>query len=251
MTEPTYTPGMFVWRELNVPDLDKAKGFYGELFNWAFEDVPMGDFDYPMIKAGDQAIGGMMKMEGAEHPPHWMSYVSVEDVDASAKAAAARGGKVAVGPMDIPNVGRFAVVGDPDGAWVTVFRAAQGDPAPGQMPGLGTFCWETLSANDLARAEAFYAEVVGWSVGPGPGGPDNHVFKVGEVAVADVQKAQNMPPSWATYVVVANLADAHAKLTKLGGKTFLERYDVPGVGGIGFFADPQGAMLGLFEPSAG
>lgn len=250
MTEKSWNPGAFVWRELMTPDVEKSKAFYGELFGWKFEAVPMGDFDYTLIKVGDQPVGGIMPMHGGEHPPHWMSYASVEDVDAAARAATANGGQVPVGPMDVPNVGRFAVVGDPDGAYLTVFRAAEGDPPAGQQPGLGQFCWETLSTNDIERAKSFYAAVVGWTGGTGPMGPDVTLFSKGEQIVADVQRAENMPPSWATYVVVDALASAHGRLKKMGGTTVVERIDVPTVGGIGFFADPTGAVLGLFEPPA-
>ncbi len=250
MTEAKWNPGAFVWRELMTPDVEKAKAFYGELFGWSYEDAPMGDFVYTLIKAGEKAVGGMMPMQGSEHPPHWMSYASVPDVDASASAARAHGGQVPVGPMDVPNVGRFAVIGDPDGAYVTVFRSAMGDPPAGAQPGLGEFCWETLSTKDIERAKSFYAAVVGWKGGTGPMGPDVTLFSMGEQIIADVQLAESMPPSWATYVVVSKIEDAQAKLTKLGGKTIVPRIDIPTVGGVGFFADPSGAVLGLYEPAA-
>ena len=251
MTEPTWTPGVFVWRELMTPDIAKAKAFYAELLGWTYEESDMGDFVYTMAKVGETPIAGIMDMKGSEHPPHWMSYVSVADVDAASEAATANGGTVAVGPMDIPSVGRFAVIGDPDGAYVSLFRSAMGDPTEVEMPPKpGTFCWETLSANDVVRSGKFYQSVVGWSFGPSPMGPDVPVFKAGETPVADVQKAQNMPPNWATYVVVPSLAEAHAIITKGGGAILVERIPVPGVGDIAFFTDPTGAALGLLEPPA-
>lgn len=252
MSEKTYTPGLFVWRELMTPDVERARGFYGELFGWTFQDAPMGDFTYTLVKKGEPMIAGMMGMKDSPHPPHWMSYVSVDDVDAAAARASEAGGTVAVGPMDIPNVGRFAVVGDPDHAYLSLFKSAEGDPPAGGMPGAGTFCWETLATKDVEKAKAFYGTVVGWKVGPGPGGnPDIPVFASGDVQVADVQLAQGMPPSWMTYVVVENLEDANARATKLGGAIVVPLIEVPHVGRISLMRDPTGAHLGLFQPQMG
>ena len=122
---------MFTWRELMTKDVAKAKGFYGELFGWTFADSEMGDFVYTLIHDGKTEIGGMMPMMNDEHPPHWMGYVSVADVDAACAAAKKAGGTVAVEPMDIPP-GRFAVIGDPSGAYFSVSRWAEGDPEPGR-----------------------------------------------------------------------------------------------------------------------
>lgn len=246
-TSPSkYTPGAFVWRELMTGDVERAKGFFGELFGWRFVGMPMGDFEYVMIHAGDTAIGGVMPM-GPEsgHPPHWMSYVSVDDVDARAAVAKERGGTVAVGPMDIPNVGRFAVIGDPDGAYFTLFRSLAGDPVA--APAAHTFCWETLVTKDVAKAQEFYGAVVGWQSVAGPNGIPTFARDGGKVVLADVQAAQTRPPSWATYVAVADLGATTARAAKLGATIAVPRIDIENVGAIAFLADPTGAFLGVFE----
>jgi predicted enzyme related to lactoylglutathione lyase len=112
--------GQFCWQELATDDLEGAKNFYREMFGWnikagggegavmEYSEFQLGD-DYPM--------GGMYQMPPEmKAPPHWIGYVSVDDVDASAAKAAELGGNVVVPPMDIPKVGRFAVVADPSGA---------------------------------------------------------------------------------------------------------------------------------------
>src|SRR5690349_14712130 len=109
----TYTLGAFVWRELLTADVPAAKRFYGELFGWTFEDRPMGpDWFYTIVKLGDKQIAGLMDLanlpEGSPPiPPHWASYVSVDNVDETAARAVAEGGKVLGECHDIPNVGRF------------------------------------------------------------------------------------------------------------------------------------------------
>lgn len=250
MTTPSFTPGHFTWRELMTTDVAKAKGFYGELFGWSFEEVPMDGFAYTLVKNGAKEVAGMMPLMSDEHPPHWMSYVSVVDVDGAAAAAQKAGGTVAVGPMDVPNIGRFAVIGDPSGAYVSIARWEKGDPEPGR-PGVGEFCWETLSTPDVDGAFDFYATLCGWSATSfGPGGMK--VFAAGDVPMADPQPTQpGVPPNWMTFVVLPNGVDAGCeKATKLGATVLEPRIEVPEVGVIAIVADPTGAVIGLFEPLA-
>ncbi|MEE9494702.1 MAG: VOC family protein [Gammaproteobacteria bacterium] len=118
MTEPMKQHGAFSWNELMTTDVDAAKSFYGKLFGWALEDMPMSDMRYTMAKVGDQDVAGMMPMppDAGGMPPAWGAYVTVDDVEASAKQAEALGGKILMAPRDIPDVGRFCVISDPQGA---------------------------------------------------------------------------------------------------------------------------------------
>jgi hypothetical protein len=116
------THGDFSWTELMTRNIEAARKFYQELLGWELESMPMGEGgDYVVIKAGgDQAgVGGMMTMPGqvpAEVPAHWASYVTVDDVDARAEKAKELGATIIVPPTDIPDVGRFCTLQDPEGA---------------------------------------------------------------------------------------------------------------------------------------
>lgn len=253
MSEPTYTPGRVVWRELMTDDIAKAKGFYGELFGWTWKDMPMGEGQpaYPIAQVGDKGIGGMMqKPKDAPFPPFWLSYVSVKDVDASCASAKDGGGSVQMPPMDIPEVGRLAVISDFAGAAIGLLRSSRGDQPQG-MPRPGEFCWETLSTPDVERAKSFYSRAIGWKAGAGTNGIPT--FGTGgdsmEAQVADIQKAENMPPMWMTYVVVEKLEPSRDRVAKLGGKVAVPLIEVPNVGRIAVIADPTGGHLGLFEPN--
>jgi predicted enzyme related to lactoylglutathione lyase len=114
------TPGAFSWNELMTSDPDAAAAFYGQLFGWRFEKMDMG-MPYQVIKAGDTSVGGIMgKPPGSEAlAPTWGGYVTVADADATAKRCVELGGKVVHGPADIPTVGRFVVLLDPQGAAIT------------------------------------------------------------------------------------------------------------------------------------
>ena len=122
--------GTFVWNELATSDVDGAKAFYTELLGWKAEDMPMpgGEGPYTILKAGDAMAGGMFKMEGEGFqgaPPHWMSYVEVADVDATAEKVSSLGGKVMQPPFDVPGVGRIAMIADPQGAVLALMKSAQ------------------------------------------------------------------------------------------------------------------------------
>jgi predicted enzyme related to lactoylglutathione lyase len=110
--------GAFSWCELMTTDVDGAKRFYSELFGWQFEEVSPAGVPYNIAKVGGAGIGGIMaippKAEGM--PPHWGSYVTVDDIDVVVKTAQELGAEICIPPMDIPGVGRFCVFRDPQGA---------------------------------------------------------------------------------------------------------------------------------------
>ncbi len=119
MHENRMKPGAFSWNELMTTDVAAAKQFYGALFGWETEDYEGGS-GYVMVKVGGEAVGGMMALplECAGMPPAWGVYVTVADVDATARQVEALGGKLLRPPEDIPDVGRFCVLQDPQGATV-------------------------------------------------------------------------------------------------------------------------------------
>src|SRR5262249_2019250 len=129
MSDRKPIPGKFVWFELVSRDAKKAQAFYGEVLGWKVAPFPMGEFTYEMILAGDTLAtmtGGSALPATDREPSHWIACVSVEDVDAAAKAAVASGGKVVDAPSDLPGVGRRARIADPQGAELCLFKNAEG-----------------------------------------------------------------------------------------------------------------------------
>ena len=128
MSNPMKQPGAFSWNELMTSDIQGAKSFYSKLFNWTLKDMDM-DMPYTIAKAGEQEVAGLMPMppEAGEMPPMWGAYVTVENVDESAKQAKALGGKVLMDPRDIPEVGRFCVISDPQGATLSLITYFNND----------------------------------------------------------------------------------------------------------------------------
>ena len=118
MNEESLKHGAFSWMELRTTDIDGAKRFYASLFGWQTQDMSMTDMQYTVISVHGDEVAGMMQIpkERSEMPPHWGLFVTVDNVDATADRAAKLGGQVLHQPTDIPDVGRFAIIQDPQGA---------------------------------------------------------------------------------------------------------------------------------------
>ncbi len=114
-------PGRVSWNELVTTNAAAAKKFYTGLFGWKTEK---SGGDYTLFKQGRAMVGGMMKCPPSGAPAHWLAYVTVSNVDASAAKARKMGGKVVAPPFDVPEVGRIAVVLDPQGAAIGLFKPA-------------------------------------------------------------------------------------------------------------------------------
>jgi predicted enzyme related to lactoylglutathione lyase len=117
-------PNSLCWNELNTADPDRAAAFYTGLLGWQTEQQPMGDFVYTYFKQGERRNGGMMRItpDMGPIPPHWAVYFAVDDCDAKTALASQLGGKVLVPPSDVPDVGRFAILQDPQGAAFAIIR---------------------------------------------------------------------------------------------------------------------------------
>jgi uncharacterized protein len=120
MDERIFKHGAFCWNELMTTDVEGAKDFYTKLFGWATEEMPMEGMTYTVVSAGDTGMGGIMTIppEAQGMPPMWGAYVTVDNVDETAALATKLGGKIVFPPQDIPNVGRFCVIQDPQGATI-------------------------------------------------------------------------------------------------------------------------------------
>jgi predicted enzyme related to lactoylglutathione lyase len=250
MANDKLLPGKFVWFELVSRDAKKAQAFYGEVLGWKVRPFPMGEAAYEMIYAGDTMIGGYAAPKSDRQPSHWISYVSVEDVDAAAKAATANGGKVVEAPFDIPEVGRTARIADPQGAELCVFKNVTGDPDDA-LPPRGGWCWNELHTTDPAKALAFYEKVVGFShrslVGPDI---TYHILSKGGVDRGGVtdQLAGGVRPYWLPYVAVDDADATIARARKLGATICVGPEDIPNVGRFGVLQDPTGASLAILKP---
>ncbi|ADZ69663.1 VOC family protein [Polymorphum gilvum] len=254
--------GTFIWYELMTSDPAAAADFYGKVVGWQAKDSGMAGFDYTIfsVPGFDMGVAGMMaltpEMRAQSIPPSWIGYVAVDDVDAKASAFAAAGGAILKTPEDIPSIGRFAVVADPHGAALCLFKPSMpnGPMPPEPEHGTpGTFGWRELYAGDGAQSFDFYAGQFGWekdmAVDMGPMGV-YQCFALGGRQIGGIMtKPPEMPvPSWNYYVTVEAIDAAAGRVTAAGGRVMHGPQEVPGGSWIVNCCDPQGAMISLVAP---
>lgn len=250
-----YKIGGFCWNEVATRDLDGAKKFYAELFGWTTHDTPMGDIGiYTTFKLGGKDVMGLYEMKGEQFgdiPPHWMAYIAVEDCDASMEKLQALGGSVKMPTLDVPNVGRMAVVADPQGAVFSLFQR-ESDPGEGIPMGPGTVCWNELATSDAEGATKFYAELIKWGASVQDMGPMKYTtWMNGESMAAGMMQMTEewggVPPHWMSYVEVADCDGSVKKAQELGGKLLHGPQDIPSVGRFAVIQDPQGAVFSIIK----
>ncbi len=247
--------GTFVWYEHLTDDPKAAIAFYTEVVGWKTQPFGTGD-DYTMWVGSQGPLGGNMKLPDQAKkmgaPPHWIGNVRVESVDATATLATKLGGKIYKEASDIPDVGRFAVIADPQGAALSIFQPKAAMEAHDATKE-GEFCWRELMTSDRVSAFKFYSELFGWkSIQEMDTGPMGiyQVFGMGDEGIGGmmtIPKGAPMPTAWLYYAETKDLDAAIARATKRGAKVMNGPMDIPGGARIAQLMDPQGAAFALHE----
>lgn len=246
--------GRFLWYELMTTDPDAAIAFYRDIVGWGL--LPWDqDPSYRMFTAGGTPMAAVMTLpeqaRQAGAPPHWLFYVAVPDADATVRQAKSLGGQTYVEPMDVPSVGRFAVLADPQGAVFAVMQPS-GEPTGHDGPrNPGEVSWHELATTDAKSAWAFYQELFGWdeagSMDMGPDGIYQMFGRLGQQLGGIYNKPAEMPapPHWLCYTLVANVDRAAEVVARRGGKILNGPMEVPGGDRVVQCMDPQGAIFAL------
>ena len=248
--------GSFCWIELGTTDQNAAKAFYSALFGWVPNDMPMGPSEFYTIfkiDGRDAAAGYTLRADQRAQnvPSHWMPYIMVENLDASAAKVEPLGGKLIVAPFDVMDAGRMAVVADPTGAYFCLWQATRSTGTQiGQIH--GTLCWADLSTPDPDRAKAFYSGLLGWEIMAGDKDTSGYLhIKNGEHFIGGVPPASHrqpgVPPHWLAYFQVDDVDATANKAKDMGAKLFLPPMTMEGVGRMSVIADPQGAVFAIFK----
>lgn len=256
MTDLPYK-GRIVWHELMTTDVQRSQAFCEALFGWSAKAEAMdAGFTYTTLSNGNRQFGGIFPLDPAGGiPSNWMTYFTTDDVDAFCAQASEMGADVGVEPRDIPGVGRFAVLADPQGAhFVAITEVERSSPELAQTQAEpGSPVWVELMTSDPAAASAFYARMFGWSakvmdIGTGP----YTLLEYAGVSVAGIgQKPDDMPvAAWVIYFEVADLPSMLENVTALGGTVLFPPVQVPTVGSFSWVTDPTGAVFALMQSEA-
>jgi predicted enzyme related to lactoylglutathione lyase len=245
--------GKFVWYELMTSDAAAAEAFYRGVIGWGARDSGMPGMSYRLLTVGETPVAGMMALP-AGAPPGWTAYIAVDNVDTSASQVKQAGGAVYREPADIPGVGRFAVVADPQGAVFSLLQPTGEPPANPPKPGTpGTAGWHELLAADGPAAFDFYSKQFGWTkdraMDMGPMGVYQLFANGGEAIGGMMTKPPAVPAPFWLYYFNVDAIDAAADRVKAGGGQIANGpHEVPGPMWIVQCIDPQGAMFALVAP---
>jgi predicted enzyme related to lactoylglutathione lyase len=247
--------GVICWRELSSPNPQAATQFYRDLFSWTSKDVDMGPMgNYTILNNGEEMVAGVMAGPSPEVPSHWINYVTVDDVDASAAQVVKLGGGVLVPPTDTPEIGRFAIVTDPEGAVFGLMRDPSGEvmPAMASKAATGTFCWAQLMTRDIEAATRFYSTIFGWKVqmyhgmvtlSRGDGG-------CGSIMAMPAHVPAEVPAYWENYVAIDNLQESYERALALGATALVPPTSIPHTGDFALVTTPAGATIALWKEGA-
>ncbi len=251
----TYKPGSFCWVDFAAPDQEAAKKFYSDIFGWTANDMTMQQGGtYSMMQKNGQNVGAIMQMPPGHEgvPPHWNSYISVENLDATFNKAASLGASVAMPPMDVPQAGRMAAVQDPSGA--NVFFWQPGEHKGADVIGdTGTVVWNELLTKDTNAASSFYSVLLGWNAEKMPtSGMEYTIFNNGGSQAGGMFAIDPswgpVPANWMVYFAVDNCDATCEQVKSLGGKVMMGPQEVPTVGRFATCQDSQGGAFAILQP---
>jgi uncharacterized protein len=252
----------FIWYELVTNDMTKAVSFYKKVVGWDVRDAGMPGFNYMIFGKNGKDVGGMMTWAGAgapEYPPEWLAHIHTSKLDEELKAVTADGGTILKPAQVIPNIGRFAVVMDPQKAKYMLFEPGKGDPAPrlGQNDA-GNVGWHELLTDDWEKAFAYYSKHYGWQKDHahdmGPMGiyqtfrTDQPLYTGGMMNRKGPGMPDGIPTHWQYYFNVDDVDAAHQRVIDAGGKVLMPPMDVPGGSRILQAMDDQNGHFALSQP---
>jgi predicted enzyme related to lactoylglutathione lyase len=242
-----HQPGKFVWFEVRTPTPSKTAKFFSEVVGWNISTMQMGEgAPYTLASTKSGPVAGVVEDARAA----FVSYVSVEDVDAAARRVEKAGGNVIGKPFDVPTIGRMVEVQDADGAAFFLFKSETGDP---EMPSAeGAFLWNELWAKNESRALAFLTSVLGYTVEGMPmGGTTYNVLKAQGKSAAGLMKSpvKELAAHWLPYLRVDDVEAAQKRAAKLGAKLEGDVTEVAGIGRFAFVRAPDGCRFAVMTPA--
>ncbi|HEY7928723.1 MAG TPA: VOC family protein [Steroidobacteraceae bacterium] len=241
-------------------DTAGAAEFYAQVIGWQVQSPAHPNGDYSVFAAGRRQVGGVMSLpqhaREAGARPHWLPYIGADDVDASVARVEQLGGKVLRAASDVADIGRYAVLADPQGAAFGVYRPERSGPAASARPGQGEFAWQELATTDFEAAFRFYSELFGWEslqrMDMGPAGT-YLIFGRDGVRQGGIYRlsAQMPAPYWLSYISVADVDAVAGKAREHAARIVNGPMDVPDGGRIAQLLDRSGVLFAIHSQTAG
>jgi len=242
----------FSWSELVTTDPVGAKQFYEAVFGWESKDIQAAGGAYTILRRGGVDVAGLYEMSAEQKEndvrAHWLSYISVSDVDAVAERALEMGAFLINAPTDVGPTERISILKDPDGAVLGLQQG--GNSARREVNnGPGSACWnEHVASNDEWVLE-FYSTLFDWEVSDAQEPEANRFITQNEEPVAGVvrPKKEDVAPHWRVYFSVRDLSSVVDSIKERGGVLLEKPEKLSDFGLAAMVADPQGAPFAVVE----
>jgi uncharacterized protein len=255
----SYEPGTFSYVELATTDVADAKRFYGGLFGWDYDDVPIPDSEpYTVARIEGDSVAGLALMQDQQRdagmPPFWFCYITVASADETAGRVGELSGNVHADPFDVMDQGRMAVIADPTGAMFGIWEPREGIGVE-RVNEPGCLTWNDLATNDTDAASRFYSELFGWEfeeLDTGDAPPYWSISHAGGASGRNggmrelTPQEQGVPPTWMAYFAVESSEDSLKKAQELGGGVMFGPLEVPS-GKFVVLHDPQRAVFSIVD----
>ncbi len=248
-------PGKMIFAELVTPSVADAERFYGGLLGWKFQDVPVQSTRYAAATVDGEQVAGLVEKAmpaGGRRRPAWLTFLSTRNVDATVGLALQHGAKVLFAPHDVPDLGREAVIADPQGGVFAALTSSSGDPGD-YLADDGAWIWSSLITSDPGSAASFYNALFDYQIYNATDSTSGkHLVLASEnFARASVNSyPANLPtyrPRWLNFVRVEDASSAASRVSALGGQVLVPAHADRDGDPIAIVADPQGAVFGLMQ----
>lgn len=255
-----YAPGTFSWIDVATRDLDQAKAFYTELFGWSYEDYPSSEGTYTMFTQDGAQVAAAYQMSPEQiesgTPGHWVSYVSVDNLETTLAKGTEAGGELFMPPCEVMSYGRMACLKDPAGAVIALWEPKDHIGAD-LVNAPGALCWNELLTPSVEAVQGFYTATFGWTTEvstPNPEAPNyTTVYNQGRPnggMMSITPKMGPVPPHWTPYVTVEDCKTSFERAVRMGATPIVPPEVLEGMGVHAHILDPSGAHIGIFEFNA-
>lgn len=257
LTEPAsneHLPGKFVWADLFTNDVERARKFYKQVFDWDWRIVTEEPQHYGLLYNDGEAIAGIVYRDAPDgHSDYgrWVHFVSTADVRKTGSAIVGKGGEELLDPQSHAERGEFAIYAGAQREVFGVIHSSSGDPADYQGR-VGDWIWWQLFTRDVQAAVASYQALFGYEAfekQDTPGVLTVHLSAHGysRAAVGPLPDDAQSSPTWIGFIRVGDMTRTLEKVVAEGGKVLLEPDREMRHGALAVIADPVGTLVGLLQ----
>ena len=247
-------PGKFVWADLFTNDVEAARSFYEQVFDWDWRLVTDKPRYYGLLYNDGEAVAGIVHRDapdGHRHYGRWVHFISTADVKKTGEAIVGEGGEELLAYRKYTARGEFAIYAGPHREVLGIIRSSSGDPADYQV-GVGDWIWWQLFTSDVQAAVDYYQALFGYDAlekRDAPGFLAIHLSAHGyaRAAVGPLPDDAHSSPNWIGFIRVGDMTRTLEKVVAEGGKVLLKPDSEKPQGGLAVVADPVGTLVGLLH----